>query len=157
MGVSETGSRELAQGLARPGYRQLLSDADAGRAESLVAAISARYPEAAVEVQACSRVACWEADILIIGGPADAGILERLRDVACQKLVLSLHAAASQSDELRSILPNSHVVQLRIDPQGRARISGRDAEAVAETSALLQAAGFQIQDAAGTANGDACG
>lgn len=170
--IGATGSMgsAIAQSLAGGNYRLLLKANNREKLEALVADIKNTHPHADVEGAACPRDASWEADIIIAAVPysAEKEVAERIREVATQKIVISIAnplnetfdglltpAGTSAAEELQQLLPHSKVVKAfntsfaanfaQPDFNGQradAFIAGNDADALETVSEMVQAAGF---------------
>ena len=94
--------------------------------DSLVKDIKSNNPAADVEASICSTDASWEADIIILAVPyaAEKEIAEKIKEVANQKIVISIanplnetydglvtSPDTSAAEELQKLLPNSKVVK----------------------------------------------
>ncbi len=127
-------------------------------------------PTADVEAIDCSFDGCWEADIIISAVPynAEKEIAERIKEVANQKIVISIanplnedhnglliEPGTSAAEELQRQLPNSKVVKAFntnfaadfstpvIDgKRANAFIVGNDEDALQNVSELIKTAGF---------------
>lgn len=159
-------SRSLSEG----NYRLLLFSNKFEEAQRLAVDVKVNNPAADVEAVECTREASWEADIIILAVPyaAEAELAEKIREVANQKIVISIanplnetYSAlvtapdTSAAEELQKLLPNAKVVkafnttfagdfkQPIIDgKQVDAFIAGNDEEALLITSELVSTAGF---------------
>lgn len=170
--IGATGSMgsAISKSLAKGNYRLLLKAGNQEEIDQLVDEIVKTTPQAEVEGIACSKEACWEADIIIAAVPysAEAEVAERIREVANQKIVISIAnplnetydqlvttADTSAAEELQKLLPNSKVVKAfnttfaadfstpEIDgKQADAFIAGDDKEALETVSELVNTAGF---------------
>ena len=147
----------------------LLKSGDTDKLKKLSSEIKATHPSADLELMTCPTEASWEADIIILAVPfeAEKEITERIRDVANQKIVVSIANPLNQSfdglvtrpgtsaaEELQKLLPNSKVVKAFnttfaadfstpvIDgKQVDAFIGGNDKEAVETVKGLVSTAG----------------
>jgi NADPH-dependent F420 reductase len=160
----------IARSLAKGNYRLLLFGDDAEKLANLELSIKSINPDAEAEPVNCSYNASWEADIIITAVPfgAEKDVAERIREVANQKIVISIanplndrfddlvtDPASSAAEELQKLLPNSKVVKAfnttfaadfaqpvidgtRLD----AFIAGDDQEAVETVSDIVTVAGF---------------
>jgi NADPH-dependent F420 reductase len=170
--IGATGSMgsAISKSLAKGNYRLLLKAGHQDEIDQLIDEIVKTTPQAEVEGIACSKEACWEADIIIAAVPysAEAEVAERIREVANQKIVISIAnplnetydqlvttADTSAAEELQKLLPNSKVVKAfnttfaadfstpEIDgKQADAFIAGDDKEALETVSELVNTAGF---------------
>jgi hypothetical protein len=160
----------IAKCLSVDNYRLLLSDIDSDGLSALNSSLKQVAPEAEIETVNCSREASWEADIIILAMPYEAGkeVAEHIREVAVGKVVISvsqpLHGNAnplantsnsSAAEEFQRLLPHSKVVKTfnttfaldnftAVNGQKMmdAFIAGNNGEAVEIVSELLARAGF---------------
>jgi len=170
--IGATGSMgsAISKSLSKGNYRLLLKSGDTDKLKKLSSEIKATHPSADLELMTCPTEASWEADIIILAVPfeAEKEITERIRDVANQKIVVSIANPLNQSfdglvtrpgtsaaEELQKLLPNSKVVKAFnttfaadfstpvIDgKQVDAFIGGNDKEAVETVKELVSTAGF---------------
>ena len=170
--IGATGSMgsAISKSLSKGNYRLLLKSGDTDKLKKLSSEIKATHPSADLELMTCPTEASWEADIIILAVPVEAEkeITERIRDVANQKIVVSIANPLNQSfdglvtrpgtsaaEELQKLLPNSKVVKAFnttfaadfstpvIDgKQVDAFIGGNDKEAVETVKELVSTAGF---------------
>ena len=71
-------------------------------------------PVAGISLIDCIKEGCWEADLVVLAVPAEqeAMVVERIREVVTQKIVISMKIAdTSAGSSLQSLLPNSKVVK----------------------------------------------
>ena len=116
----------ISKGLSKGNYRLLLCSEESEKITGLVKQIKQTHPAAEVEQLDCSVDASWEADIIILAVPysAEKELVPRLKDVANQKIVISIAnpmndtfdglvtaADTSAAEELQKLLPNSKVVK----------------------------------------------
>jgi 8-hydroxy-5-deazaflavin:NADPH oxidoreductase len=171
--IGATGSMgaAISKSLAKGNYRLLLNARDLGKAGELVREIRAAIPGADVETLDCSVNASWEADIIIPAVPyeAEKQVAERIREVANQKIVLSISnplnatydglltgPETSGAEELQKLLPHSKVVKafntsfaanfskpVIQGVKADAFIAGNDPEALERVSELVRTAGFE--------------
>lgn len=170
--IGATGNMGSAIGksLARGNYRLLLKSGNQEALHALVQEIKKINPHADAEANACPKDASWEADIIILAIPygAEKEVAEKIKEVANQKVVISIANAvndtydglvtpadSSAAEELQKLLPHSKVVkafnttfaadfnQPIIDgKQVDAFVAGNDEEAVATVVELVHTAGF---------------
>jgi len=170
--IGATGSMgsAISKSLSKGNYRLLLKSGDTDKLKKLSSEIKATHPSADLELMTCPTEASWEADIIILAVPfeAEKEITERIRDVANQKIVVSIanplnqtfdglvtRPGTSAAEELQKLLPNSKVVKAfnttfaadfstpGIDgKQVDAFIGGNDKEAVETVKELVSTAGF---------------
>ena len=170
--IGATGSMgsALAKSLAKGNYRLLLKSSRQEELKGLVEAIEAETPTADIEGITCPREASWEADVIIPAVPfeAQAEVAERIREVANQKIVISIAnplnetytglvtpGDTSAAEELQKTLPHAKVIKafnttfaadfaspVINGQQVDAFIAGNDADALETVSELVQTAGF---------------
>jgi len=160
----------IAKGMAGGNYRLLLFDKEPKQLGSLNSEILKIHPEADLERMDCPHESSWEADIIVLAVPhgAEKQLAEKIREVATQKIVISIanpidediselitDPDSSAAEELQQWLPNSKVVkafnttfakdfdQPVIDgKQVDAFIAGDDEEAIQTVTELVEVAGF---------------
>lgn len=169
----------ISTALAKGNYRLLLKDSDEQKLYELVNNIKSKYPSAELEAMPCPKEASWEADIIILAVPfaAEKEIAEKIKDVANQKIVISIanplnesfdglvtDPGTSAAEILQQLLPHSKIVKAFnttfaadfstpvIDgKQADAFVAGNDDEAVETVSELVATAGFRPLHAGGLA------
>lgn len=114
-----------ARNIAGGNYRLLLFDSDPDQLDSLKDNIQQDHPEADFEIMHCPHECSWEADIIIlaVSDGVKKEIVDRIRDVATQKIVISIvnpineaiskqptEHHASAAEKLQQWLPHSKVV-----------------------------------------------
>ena len=160
----------ISRSLAKGNYRLLLKANKEEELNKLVKEITLKNSSADVEAIPCPTEASWETDIIILAVPfeAEKEIAEKIKEVANQKIVISIAnplnqtysglvtaADTSAAEELQKILPNSKIVKAFnttfaadfatpvIDgKQVDAFIAGNDAEALETVKELVSTAGF---------------
>jgi 8-hydroxy-5-deazaflavin:NADPH oxidoreductase len=170
--IGATGSMgaAISKSLAKGNYRLLLRANDPEKLQAIINDINTTTASADVETITCPVDACWEADIIIAAVHYDAEkeVADKIRDVANQKIVISISnplnetynglATApdtSAAEELQKLLPHSKVVKafntifaadfaapVIDDKQADAFIAGNDEEALETVSELVRTAGF---------------
>lgn len=108
--------------------------------------------KAEIEVIDCAREGCWEADIIAFTDPENVSdpVVERIRVVATQKIVLCMITEKSVLDDLcmdklGRLLPNSKVVGVLINSTDmRVEVFGIDPEALSTISRIYEKAGYAI-------------
>jgi NADPH-dependent F420 reductase len=170
MGASGNMGSAIANNLSKGSYRLLLHASHQTKAQAVAKKIKAVNNSADVEAIACNYNATWEADIIILAVPyqAEKAIAEKIKEVANQKIVISITnplnetydglitaAGTSAAEELQKLLPNSKVIKAfnttfaanfsqpvidgkRVD----AFIAGNDNEALETVAELVSSAGF---------------
>lgn len=171
--IGATGSMgsAISKSLSKGNYRLLLKASKQEELDALVKEIESDNANAEVESAVCSREAGWEADIIILAVPfgAEKEVASRIREVANQKIVISIANPlnetfnglltapdTSAAEELQKLLPNSKVIKAFnttfaadfstpiIDgKQADAFIAGEDEEALQIVSEIVATAGFR--------------
>lgn len=82
----------IAKSITGGNYRLLLFDRDPERLSPLTEDIQQAHPGADLEPINCAHECGWEADIIIMAVPhgAEKEIADQIRDVATQKIVISI-------------------------------------------------------------------
>lgn len=170
MGAGGNMGSAIAKSIAGGNYRLLLFDIDSEKSGSLKEAIQEEYPDAEVHSMDCAHDCSWEADIIVLAIPhnAEKEIANKIRDVATQKIVISIanpveddfsrlttEPGTSAAEKLQEWLPHSNVVkafnttfaadfnQPVVDGmQADAFIAGNDEEALECVTELVEMAGF---------------
>ena len=160
----------IAKSLARGSYRLLLKGSRQEELDALVKDIQTKNPQAEIDSAVCPTEASWEADIIILAVPyeAEKEIAPKIKDVASQKIVISIanplnqsydglvtDPATSAAEELQKLLPHSKVVKAFNTTfaadfttpvinglQADAFIAGNDEESLQTVSELVSTAGF---------------
>lgn len=160
----------IAKALAKGNDRLLLISKEEEKLEVLKAAITNEHPLADVEGMSCAMHGSWEADIIILATPyeAQADIAEKIREVASQKIVISIanplnttydalvtNPNKSAAEELQALLPHSKVVKafnttyaanfaqtVIAGKQVDAFIAGDNEAALETTAELVKTTGF---------------
>lgn len=177
IGATGNMGSNISRNLSRGNYRVLLLDNEKEKTEQLAADIRSANANADVEALQCPADASWEADIIILAVPyqAEKAIAEKIKEVANQKIVISITnplndrfdgllttPGTSAAEELQKLLPNSKVVKafnttfaadfttpVINGKQVDAFIAGYDDEAVKNVSGLVTVAGFNPIEAGG--------
>lgn len=170
IGASGNMGSAIARSLAGGNYRLLLYSTNTQKTAAVLKAISTANPEAEAESLDCSTQASWEADIIILAVPyaAEKEVAEKIREVANQKIVISISNPLNESytglvtapgtsagEALQQLLPHSKVVKAFnttyvadfaipiIDgKQVDGFIAGNDEEALQTVTQLVATAGF---------------
>ena len=170
IGATGNMGSNIAKNLSRGNNRLLLFANQKDKVEVVVNDIKSANAMAEVEVLDCPTNASWEADVIILAVPyqAEKEIAEKIREVANQKVVISIAnplnetydglvtaPGTSAAEELQKLLPGSKVVKAFnttfaadfatpvIDgKQVDAFVAGNDEEAVNIVTELVKTAGF---------------
>jgi NADPH-dependent F420 reductase len=160
----------IANSLSKGNYRLLLQSDNQDKLNKLVDEINTKNNNADLEAIVCPTEASWEADIIILAVPyqAEKEIAEKIKEVANQKIVISIANPLNESydglvtapdtsaaEQLQQLLPHSKVVKAFnttfaadfsspvIDgKQVDAFIAGNDEEALQTVKELVSTAGF---------------
>ena len=160
----------ISKSLSKGNYRLLLLKDEKKDINGLLEEIKSIHPNADVEPIDCSINASWEADIIIAAIPhsAEKEVADKIRDVANQKIIISIanplnetydglvtSPDTSAAEELQKLLPNSKVVKafntnfaadfatpVIAGKQADSFIAGNDADALTTVSELVSTAGF---------------
>jgi NADPH-dependent F420 reductase len=160
----------IARSIAKGPYRLLLKASKQDELDALVNDIQSKNPSAEVESVICPTEASWEADIIILAVPyeAEKNIAPQIKDVASQKIVISIANPLNQNydglvtapgtsaaEELQKLLAYSKIVKafnttfasdfsepVINGTQVDAFVAGNDEEALQTVSELVATAGF---------------
>lgn len=106
-----------------------------------------------VEVANCPKDGCWEADTIAFINPHvfESEIIDRIREVAVQKVVMAVFEGISTSianeryESLKKALPHSKLVRLIVIPEEeKVSMWGEDKEAVQKVAGLLEKSPYTI-------------
>ncbi|MBD0289324.1 MAG: SDR family NAD(P)-dependent oxidoreductase, partial [Flavisolibacter sp.] len=126
IGASGNMGSAISKSLAKGPYRLLLCAGNEDKLQALAQEIKGNNPAADVDTLDCTVNASWEADIIILAVPyqAEKEVAEKIREVANQKIVISIANPlnetydglvtapdTSAAEELQKLLPNSKVVK----------------------------------------------
>ena len=139
--------------LAQERYPLLLLDSPDSSLQALSEQVLSNVPDAAVEVMACAKDGCWEADIIVVVG--DIGLnedfLNKIKVVSTQKIVVGvwsgnmLKEEAFPNKDLMHLLPHSKVVLVKYDEKASsAYVNGADDEAVSIVADKANQLGFSV-------------
>ena len=170
IGASGNMGSAISKSLSKGNYRLLLFSNEKEKTEALINEIKNSHAAADLEALECPTDASWEADVIILAVPfqAEKELAEKIREVANQKIVISIanplneayeglvtSPGTSAAEELQKLLPNAKVVKAFnttfaadfITPvidgkQVDSFIAGNDEEALQIISELVTTAGF---------------
>ena len=170
IGANRNIGSDISRSLSRGNYKLLLFANEPDQLTNLVQEIIAANPTADVEAIDCSVNASWEADIIILDIPdhTEEAIAEKIREVANQKIIISLtnslhdtdkgftiNKDLSAAEKLQYLLPNSKVVKVfntsfahgieSLSTEIKETvdlIAGNDTEALETVFGLLSIAGY---------------
>lgn len=160
----------IAKSLAKGPYRLLLFGHDKEKLDAVKESVLSSNPSVELECMGCPVDASWEADVIIPAIPygAEKSLVEKIKSVATQKIVISIsnplnesydglqtEPGTSAAEELQKLLPSSKVVKafnttfaadfsqpVINGQQVDAFIAGDDEEAVNVVKELVTTAGF---------------
>jgi NADPH-dependent F420 reductase len=160
----------ISKSLSKGNYRLLLKSDDQEKLNKLAEQIRSTNSSADVGTVLCPAEASWEADIIVLAVPyqAEKGIAEKIKEVANQKVVISIANPlnetydglvtapdTSAAEELQKLLPGSKVIKAFnttfaadfsspvIDgKQVDAFIAGNDEEALDTVKDMISTVGF---------------
>jgi predicted dinucleotide-binding enzyme len=118
IGASGNRGAAISKILAKGNNRLLLIANEKEKVENVAQYITNNTASAEVEVLECPTDASWEADLIILAVPyqVEKEIAEKIREVANQKVVISLNNSYNSSQEaLQNLLPNSKVVKATLE------------------------------------------
>lgn len=170
IGASGNMGSAISKSLSKSNDRLLLFTDKKEKVQALLNDIKESNPSADVEALECPTNASWEADVIILAVPyqAEKEIAEKIKEVATQKIVISIAnplnetydglvtaPGSSAAEELQKLLPHSKVIKAFnttfaadfstpvIDgKQVDAFLAGNDEQALQTVSQLVSAAGF---------------
>lgn len=170
IGASGNMGSAIAKSLCKGNYKLLLYTDKHDKVERLLQEINQNNPLADAEAVACSFNASWESDIIIAAVPfgAEREVADRIREVANQKIVISITNPLNQTydglitpddtsaaEELQKLLPNSKVIKafntnfaadfsapVINGQQVDSFIAGNDKDALQAVAELVSTAGF---------------
>ena len=156
--LSESGTvcPVLMTRLAEQGYRVLLVSNDTMKMDSMLEDLNLQDLPGEIELTHCAKDGCWEADIIALVDPEefDAEMVNRIKDVATQKILLCIETEESlkscfsktQLEELQASFPYSKLVYIKINAQQMsAELHGKDKEAREIISRIFKSPGYEIQ------------
>jgi 8-hydroxy-5-deazaflavin:NADPH oxidoreductase len=115
IGTGDKRSMDVLKLLVKGNCRLLVYSNDQQNAGLLLHELKKVNPGLDAEIIECKIDASWESDIILFALPAHEIIeaASQIKQVACQKVVLSLYSRTSEM--LRSLLPNSRIVTVSED------------------------------------------
>lgn len=147
VGATENKGTEIANYLADSNYRLLLISNDAERLSYLSENISLTSPNAEIDTLECIKDGCWEADVIVLAVACneEKRVAELMKEVATQKIVVSISDERNTDEELQRILPYSRLVKVSFAPHSKEMtISGNDEAANAEIIEIFNNAGYMV-------------
>lgn len=148
----------LIQKLANANYRLLLVSDKEQPLLSYSKNIQSALPAEKIEIIACPKEGCWEADLILLAEEvaADREIMNKIKEVSTQKMVacLSLYhnatlPAGTIIHDLQQSLPHARIIQLLVDTScAEASLSGKDTETLTIIESILKQSGFRMRQPA---------
>ncbi|HUZ59874.1 MAG TPA: NAD(P)-binding domain-containing protein [Hanamia sp.] len=140
VGATEKIGEEIATQFMNSNYSLLLISNNKDRLNYLAKKMADKKPKAEINFMECVKDGCWEADIIILAVPHDEEkmVAEIMKEVATQKIVVSVSNEENACGELQKILPYSKLVRVSGDFNSKELIIKGDNETVNEP-ALAQA------------------
>ena len=147
VGATESPGKIIAEKFASMPYRLLLISNKTNELDILKNSLSVINPETEIEALDCVKDGCWEADIIILAVPSNnmKHIVERIREVATQKIVVEVIIEKENREELSKSLPYSKLVNVSGDFQAQLFICGEDKAVNEEIKEIFILAGFKIE------------
>ena len=148
VGATEKKGTGIASRLASANYRLLLVSHDMNRLEEVTAKILHAQPVAEIDALECVKDGCWEADVILfaIACNEEKQVADLMKEVATQKIVVSISDERNTTEELQKLLPYSKIVKVSIDSSSNeVTITGNDDEADAEIEAIFKNAGYAVK------------
>jgi hypothetical protein len=103
--------KAVAKALAKE-HRLLLFGHDPEQLADLAREVRHIAPEADLDCLGCACEASWEADVIIIDRVDEQELVDKIKEVSTQKLVIELGEQHNGSN-LQHLLPNSKIRQVR--------------------------------------------
>jgi predicted dinucleotide-binding enzyme len=150
VGATETNGTEIARQLAKADYRLLLISNDISKLGQLATSIEHYGTETEIDFIECVKDGCWEADIIILSVPfsEEKEVAEMIKEVATQKIVVSISNEKSPHKELQQILPYSRLINVSLAVHSKEiLILGNDEEAEEEIADIFESAGYIVTKA----------
>lgn len=170
IGATGNMGKAISKTISKTNFRLLISSRDFIKTKLLADEILSENNSANIEAIDCSINASWEADIIILAVPfqEEKGIADRIKNVANQKIVISISNPindsytglltapnSSTAEELQQQLPHSKIIKafnsnfaadfynpIINDLQVDSFIAGNNLEALQEVADLVSAIGF---------------
>ncbi|MEO8961738.1 MAG: NAD(P)-binding domain-containing protein [Ginsengibacter sp.] len=140
IGATEIKGMEIAFRIADNGYSLLLISKNTQELSHLSESIAARNPAGEINVLECVKDGCWEADVIIVAVACSEEklVAQMMKEVATQKIVVSISDERNLHEELQQILPYSRLVNISFYLDSKEIIiNGLDDEANEEISEIF--------------------
>jgi predicted dinucleotide-binding enzyme len=145
VGATEKTGKIIAEKFSSLPYRLLLISNDSNELQKLSQDISGKRPVAEIDTIDCVKDGCWEADIIILAvAHCDENeAVEKMKEVATQKIVAEVSNKNDPAKDLQKMLPYSKLVKVSGDfDSEEVDISGEDEAVNEEISSIFNQAGF---------------
>ena len=147
VGATEKAGTEIATEFAGKDYRLLLISDNVEKLSILSEKLSQKKSTAEIESIECVKDGCWEADIifLAVAPEEEKMVAQMMKEVATQKIVVSLSKCDIEHQQLQQILPYSKLVNINhVAGSKEIIIAGNDALANKEISDIFLGAGYHL-------------
>lgn len=154
IGASGSLGSAIAKGISKGPYRLLLMDKEQNHLSLLASEIIKLNSSADVDIIHCCKDASWEAEIIIIAVPDDEQneIAKKIKEVATQKIVISIASQIVTDNDLQQLLSYSKVINVSIGTDTKqasninktidAFIKGSDDESLETAIKIIETIGF---------------
>ncbi|HEV2830980.1 MAG TPA: NAD(P)-binding domain-containing protein [Hanamia sp.] len=149
VGATEETGREISRHFMQADYRLLLVSNNKDQLDYLSKSINDKKPKAEIDSIDCVKDGCWEADIIILTVPfhEEKKVAEMMKEVATQKIVVTISDDENNNGTLQQLLPYSRLVKVSgILNSKKIFISGDDEEANEEVSSIFNQAGYHPEN-----------
>ncbi len=148
VGATESKATEIVNQFAKCDFRLLLISNDVTSLSLLSENIMSTNPQAEIDFLECVKDGCWEADVIILATSCDEEkyVAELMKEVATQKIVVSISDERNSHDELQQILAHSKLVKVSFTSHPKEiLVSGFNEEADKEISEIFKKAGYVVK------------
>jgi predicted dinucleotide-binding enzyme len=145
VGATEKTGKIIAEKFSSLPYRLLLISNDSNELQKLSEDISGKRSVAEIDTIGCVKDGCWEADIIILAVEDcdENEAVEKMKEVATQKIVAEVSNENYPAKDLQKLLPYSKLVKVSGDfDSEEIDISGEDEAVNEEISSIFNQAGF---------------
>lgn len=134
VGATENIGKEIAIRFMNSNYLLLLISNNKDKLDYLAKKVADKKPKGEINFMECVKDGCWEADIIILAVPynEEKKVAEIMKEVATQKIVVSVSNEENGCGELQKILPYSKLVRVSGDFNSKELIIKGDNETVNE-------------------------
>jgi predicted dinucleotide-binding enzyme len=144
IGATEKNGIDIATRFAQINARLLLVTNKMEKLPEVLEMITRRKPIAEIDTAECVKDGCWEADIILLAvEPSEENkVAEMMKEVATQKIVVSISDKELENESLQQILPHSKLVKVSNVLSKEIFIAGEDEEANEEILNIFLEAGY---------------